>query len=217
MKNINWSDHILNFLAVIIGVSLAFYINEYSETKRLQSERNDMINSFLEELRNDRAVFTDYQIPNNKSRASFLEKAVNASETNLDSMAYYVRRGLGYTNYTPQNVTFNSVVSSGKLDLIEDFDLRKSLSQYHTVYVQEAKLRGEGQVEFYNSNILPWLIKNSSFNDPSGTPQVTQEFINMLIVYKMLINSKVSQYELIVEKGSKLDSALVAYAEYPEK
>ncbi|WP_420318833.1 hypothetical protein [Ekhidna sp.] len=208
MKNINWPDHILNFVAVILGVSMAFYINEYSEEKRLNNERSLIVNSFLEELRNDRAVYTDYQIPNNKNRISSLDKAIIASETDADSMSFYVRKGLGFTSYTPQNVTFNSVTSSGKLDLIDDFNLRKSISQYHSIYVPEAKYRGEGQVDFYNSQIIPWLLKNSKLNDPNYTPEISQEFVNMLILYKFLISNKVRQYEKLVDASLKIEQKL---------
>ena len=38
MKSVNWFDHLLNFVAVILGVSLAFYISTRAEKSREKEE-----------------------------------------------------------------------------------------------------------------------------------------------------------------------------------
>jgi hypothetical protein len=66
MKQINWSDHILNFLAVIIGVTLAFYVSDNSDRKREKDELEKITRSFISELQDDRETYLEYQIPDNE-------------------------------------------------------------------------------------------------------------------------------------------------------
>lgn len=206
---INWPDHLLNFLAVIIGVSLAFYVNSAAEERKLNDERRLIVNSFLEELSRDRLIYEEYQIEENQKRIQFLDRAINQIVSkDLDSLAYFVRKGVPFNNYAPQAITFNSTSSTGKLDLLSDYELRIQVAGFYSVTVKEADFRGLGQVDFYKNNLMPWLIKHTNFIDQNASVLIDQEFLNMLIIYKDLINNKVNQYEELVDSSKKLEAKL---------
>lgn len=209
MKRINWSDHLLNFLAVILGVSLAFFVNASSERKKQAVEYDEVINSFLEEFESDKDIFTDFQIPDNEGQVNTIAEILQMLQTDeIDSLSQKFPRAIGFNNYHPSNVTFNSLASSGKLDLIKDYALRKQLSVYHTILVKEAENRGKIQVEFYMNHLLPWLLKNTDFTKPDIEAIRDTELVNMLIIYEKLIVNKLRQYELLVSEISDLEQQL---------
>ncbi|WP_424964247.1 hypothetical protein [Ekhidna sp.] len=209
MKSINWFDHLFNFLAVILGVSLAFYVNSTAEEKRLNTETLQIINSFTEELARDRRVYENYQLVENKMRLERLDKVIDLiSKRKTDSLDYLVMRSLPFTNYAPQAVTFKSTSATGKFDLLNDYDLRMNLSKYYTVTAKEAEYRGAGQVEFYQDNIMPWLIQNTDFIQRDASALLDREFLNMLIIYRDLIHNKIRQYEVLAERSAELEAEL---------
>ena len=210
MKQINWADHILNFLAVIIGVSLAFYISSSAEKNRKNLEVDAAKQSFIDELISDREVFVDYQIPGNEDQLEALQKIVEMSITGeVDSLDEKFDYLLDINNYAVSSTTFNSLASSGKLSLIRDFELRKAIASYHQGTAEEAEYLGTVQTDFFMLQLIPWISKNTSVIDlnPRETIKNT-EFVNLVVIYGSLIKNKVEQYHLIVEKSIALEEAL---------
>ena len=76
MKGIDWLTHILNFLAVIAGVFLAFYISDAAEHKKEQKQLSHIINIIIEDLKEDQATFENYQIPINEKQLSAIDRLV---------------------------------------------------------------------------------------------------------------------------------------------
>ncbi len=207
MKNINWADHLFNFLAVILGVSLAFFVNDNAETKKRQEEYNQVIDSFLEEFRSDLDTYEEYQIPDNKNQLRVISdvlKLINTGQS--DSLVEKFSKAISINNYFPSSVTFSSLQSTGKLDLIEDFELRKELSNYHTVLAEEARIRGQIQVDFYMNQLMPWIIKNTDFSNPSVEPLQDPELKNLLIIYQSFILNKVTHYQFMTKRIGWLEN-----------
>ncbi len=209
MKQINWSDHILNFLAVIIGVSLAFYVSNSAEKRKEKEEFDQIIRSLIEEIETDINVYENYQIDRNKQQSKIITEVLGLlNGGKSDSLYEKFKASMNFTNYAPRNVTFKSISSSGKLDLIESFELRKRISIYHEVWVAEAEFRGASQINFHNDHLMPWVMKNTDFADSDLESLNDTEVKNMLIVYKSLIDGKVRQYQKVVSEGKILKEEL---------
>ena len=208
-NKINWADHILNFVAVIVGVSLAFFVNDNSEQKKRKEEYDEAIRSFLEEFEADRSNYVEYQIPSNRNQVDDISDVLLLIlNGESDSLAEKFQLAININNYFPSGVTFNSLVSSGKLDLIDDFQLRKELSNYHKVLSEEARMRGELQVEFYMNQLMPWLLKNADFTNPSIESLQNKNLVNTLIIYQSLVANKVDHYEYLASRIDSLELKL---------
>lgn len=53
MKKINWMDHLVNLVVVIVGISIAFGLNRYSENKKEEKLEQEYLKSFSEDLKDD--------------------------------------------------------------------------------------------------------------------------------------------------------------------
>ena len=210
MKQINWPDHILNFLAVIIGVSLAFYVSSTSEEKKEEEELKQILTSFVNELSLDIETYDNYQIENNEAQSAALGRVIGfLLSGNLDSLGSDFSSVVNVNNYSPVGVTFSSISSSGKLDLIEDFELRKEIANYHEVGAKEALLRGEAQVDFFMNLLTPWLISNISLVNPDVKKlSDNQELVNLLVLYKGFVDNKIRQYREVSKAAENLRGKL---------
>lgn len=213
MKKINWIDHGLNMISVIFGVSLAFIISNYAQDRGKKDETKFLIASILEELEDDIKVYKDYQIPDNNVKADHITRVISIlSEMNgnQDSLSFYLNSGaLNINNYAPTNISLNSIISTGKLDLINDFQLRKLLLEYSDQCL-EAKFRGEFQIEFFTDRMLEWYINNPNYEQEissSGSDQLQV----LLIIYGSLIQNKLSKYKDLAGMEENLIDKLKAY------
>ena len=207
MGKINWIDHLFNFLAVIIGVSLAFYINTVSEERKKKDELELIIRTLIEELNTDIKVYTTGSLDYNKRQLENIEGVLLLLEQNrTDSLGHKLENCMGFSNYSPRKVTFNSASASGKLELIEDFELKKKIALYHEVWVAEAAFRGDNQIKFYDEHLLPWVLSNSDFSSTSLSlnPNSRVQLSNILTMYKSLINSKMNQYKKVMKEAKSL-------------
>lgn len=212
MKSINWTDHLLNFISVILGVSMAFYVNSWSAERSARDESVSIIASLIAELDRDIAYYENTQIENNKQQAQTLRKAIgDIKENKLDSLPYYLQGSIGYRNYTPRKVIFNSITSSGKLSLIDDYDLQIEISSFYDAFVSEAEFRGTAQVNFYNNHFMPLMIESSDLLNPDLQDIDLRKVSNLLILYLRIIEWKIDQYERVLINGQRLKENLLAY------
>jgi len=205
-KKHNWLNHLFNFLAVILGVYLAFYINERAQINQDQNESMMLMNSLLADLSKDIKAYEEYQIPVNKQYQQNVERLLSSLMTNdMDEIGEKISDVLGVENFTPSTSTYSSIKASGKLGLIDDLELQKMLTDYYEGLAVESIRKGEYQVDFFTGELMSWLTINVDLTDMQRIH--TNELIvfrNKLIIYGSLINQKVESYEMIVEDSKKL-------------
>jgi len=202
----NWLNHLFNFLAVILGVYLAFYINERAQINQDQNESIMLMNSLLADLSKDIKAYEEYQIPVNKQYQQNVERLLSSLMTNdMDEIGEKISDVLGVENFTPSTSTYSSIKASGKLGLIDDLELQKMLTDYYEGLAVESIRKGEYQGDFFTGELMSWLTNNVDLTDMQLIH--TNELIvfrNKLIIYGSLINQKVESYEMIVEDSKKL-------------
>lgn len=212
MKNINWTDHFLNLVSVILGVSLAFYANNLAETKKENDEKNEILRSFLDDLSEDRETFLEYQIPANEEQSEVINKLLGMLVTgNIDTTELELSVSFQVNNYSPLTTTFNSSASTGKLSLIRDFELKKKISDYYEVLSAESILRGKAQVDYFMDHIVPWMTKKTRLLDLNIEDiQDDNEFINHMAIYQSLIANKTEQYKYIAKRSELIKEEIKA-------
>ncbi|MDW3652746.1 MAG: DUF6090 family protein [Bacteroidia bacterium] len=213
MKNINWPDQILNFLGVILGVLLAFYISSVAEDKKEEKELDNILVSFRTELENDLGEYSKGQIPFHTQQAESMAKLLESLQTyNEDSVEEQISVVFEANNYSPQNTTYLSVVSSGKMGLIEDLELRKNLSRYYDVLSSESIERGKNQIDFFMNQIIPWMINHTDLMDVESKDIARDKaFANSILIYQSLIQNKIIQYQEIAHSAEALIQQIEAY------
>lgn len=205
-RKYNWLNHILNFLAVILGVYLAFYINERANIKQDRKESIILMNSLVADLSEDIKTYEKYQIPLNIQHLENVDRlSSQLLSDNIEGIKNQIPTIFQVENFTPTTSTYSSMKSSGKLRLIEDLALQKMLVNYYDGLVIESIRKGEYQVDYFTSEIISWLTYNVDLVEMEILNK--NELIilkNKLYIYGSLIDQKVKSYEMIVEDSNKL-------------
>ncbi|WP_421765570.1 hypothetical protein [Ekhidna sp.] len=217
MAKVNWSDHLFNFLAVILGVSLAFFVSRESEKSKLKAEFNQNIAAILEEVESDIYTFEDYQIPDNKAKLTLMKEAIQmiASQTGGDSINVKMMSFFDVNNYAPTNITINSLISSGRLDLISDFELKNKILYYQNL-AEELIAQGDFQINFLMDQITPWFIEKSPYfmgnlNYIDHYKGDDSAAIMIFSLHTSFVENKIRKYEAALENAKELRNMLEKY------
>lgn len=206
----SWTNHVFNFLAVILGVYLAFWVNERSKVNEDRKESMVLMNSLVNDLAKDIKLYEEFEIPENVKQqeniGNLLELMASGKVDDIGSKLIVVFQ---VENYSPTNSTYSSMKSSGKLTLINNLNLQKELSDYYEGLVFESIKKGEFQAEYFTTELLSWLTNNVDLLEMKLLKR--DELIvlrNKLIIYESLIEQKVNSYTMIVEDSEKLISSI---------
>lgn len=205
-RKYNLANHLFNFIAVILGVYLAFYMNEKAKEKQDRKESVVLMKSLVNDLSSDIETYETYQIPANRQIRENIEVLLSMLiADSLDDVDSRISSILDIENYAPSASTYSSMKSSGKLSLIDDLTLQKSLSDYYEGMVVESQMKGEYQVEYFTNELLSWLTYNFDLMNVKITDKEQVILLrNKLLIYESLVAQKVNAYEEIVEESQKL-------------
>ena len=200
-------------ISVILGVSLAFLVGNYAQEESYKAEAEFVISSLLEEVESDIDSYDDYQIPDNEEKAAQLKRALGFMDEGkeMDSVVYLLANGaLHINNYYPSNITLNSILSSGKLDIVRDFGLRKDLMIYRA-NSEEVKFQGQAQVDFFTNQLIPWYLENPEFFESEGSESTNAEAYTLFNLYYSFLWNKTEKYKSILKDAQNLQKNLINY------
>lgn len=210
-----WRNHLLNFLSVILGVYLGFAINERAGRERERKEGRVLMESLANDLAKDSAAYASFEIPENRLHVQRLEVLLEMLiRDSVAGIEEHMGAIFEVENYAPTTATYSAMRSSGKLGLIRDPDLRKLLADHYEGLAEESIRKGEYQVDYFTTELLPWLTENMDLAEMRLVKQdALTELKNQLIIYGSLIEQKVGSYELMTNSSKALHQRLTAEME----
>ncbi|MBX2872413.1 MAG: hypothetical protein KTR30_09945 [Saprospiraceae bacterium] len=205
-KSYNWLNHLFNFIAVILGVYLAFYVDARGKAREDQREGRLLMQSMVNDLKADIKSYEAYQIPFNTSYQENVDSLLTfLVSNNMGAIESKLPSILQVENYAPNISIYNSMKSSGKLRLIEDVQLQKSLSDFYDGTAQECISKNDIQADYFLNEVMSWLRVNTDLMQMKLLPnRELLVFRNTLMIYQSLVNQKVRDYELVVEESKAL-------------
>lgn len=189
-QRISWSTHFIELLVVIIGISIAFALEGWSERKKakkleisyLQSLKTDLEKDVisLQEVMDSSQVITNY----------VFEVFTHIYRQSHDSV---YRRHHVTSNYTTpyfssQHGTYTTLVNSGTINLIEDFALKAALTELYNIQYAQLETLDNKIRKLVDDMIYPYMIQNIRFAADrdgivSAAPLKTNEAINLMGSY----------------------------------
>ncbi len=150
---------------VVIGILLALQINTWNEERKDQKEAHKILLQLKTEFETNNDL-VDSSIEFHRTRLNAVEGFIDGFGTtkNLDADSLKVLvSGLGSDwKYEPIKNIIESVISSGKINLIENDSVIQAIRYWGTAINKYNDLY-ESQDELYNKNILPILTDNYPF------------------------------------------------------
>ena len=210
-KRSNWLNHLFNFLSVILGVYLAFYVNDAANSAKESKESVLLMNSMINDISADIETYEEYTIPVNEKYQAAIDSMLTLLSTNdMTAINNQLAVIFQVENYTPSTSTYNSMKSSGKIRLIEDLTLQKKLSDYYDGLVQECVKKNEIQAEYFINEVVSWLTIHADLMEMKLLEEDDALIVlrNKLLIYGSLLDQKIDNYKMIVEESKELKAQL---------
>ena len=202
MKNINWLDHIANLLVVVLGISIAFYLDEYQAEKNKKAQEAKYIEGLVADLEADlKALDTLIQVNTKIIAATNALAAASTGEAYEDLSV--LRNDILFIQYNPpfvaQRTIYESMKASGKMDLITDFEVQNQLVELYEQYYKGTSQFDDALNEHLRDFIKPFFMERIRFTGKGVDDAFLDDlkFQNIIYSYRYLFWAKNNFYEQV--------------------
>lgn len=133
---IKWKYTIGEILIVIIGVTIAFTLNNCKENRQKKTERNLYINNLIIDVEQELIQLHDNQnqVSGKLEQIQKIRPFLGSKSNGRDSIAYAVFGLSRLIAFHPENTTYQTLINSGDLKLISNFTLRRSIEEHYAMH-----------------------------------------------------------------------------------
>jgi len=214
MKRINWLDHTANLLVVILGISIAFYLEGWREETANKKQERKYLDSLITDLNTDVEALDTLRIVNEmiiKASVSLANATVGQPYEDATKLRSDVLMIQYNPPFVPQRTVYESMKSSGRMDLINDFKLRNQIVELYEQYYRGTGQYDQSLDEHVRDFIKPFFMKNIQFTSGNTVDDAflkEREFQNMIFSYRYLFVTKDSFYGEVKNKAIAMKEAM---------
>lgn len=200
---IDWLNHAIEFVVVVIGILLAFQLNTCRDVKKEDKIVQQHINNVLEE--------TQFNKDRISESINYSQQLLDAADTLLAALQkgedLQKINGLSFRilKFSPIYIkenSYNNLKESGDIRFIKDFKLKENIISLYEYYNWA---EGVDQMSFsnYQEYYYPYLVEN--FDMITGSTQAADVYLNpyfknIVSGYRYGLNSRLTQSKVTLEK-----------------
>ena len=202
--NIDWKSKIIDLVIVIVGITIAFQLNNWNESKSTESEvKNYMESFYVENNSNSSKLVSALEFANSNKRDIDTLIHILISKNYEDRRVKILTASMmGLADFNPSITTMENITASGEFDLIKDIELRKRLINTYNSYNTTLKLE-KLLADYVNTYLTPFFFENVRFSDFSSINSNFIEkplFENIVFGYEILLKQQIEGYKDNLEK-----------------
>lgn len=185
MKKINWRYAIGELLIVIIGISIAFALNNWASNIRNKDDGRAYISSIKNDLSQD-IVQLDSNIARIELRRKYLQQLMAhlyVKRPGRDTAAIKIFKVADPVSFRGNETTIQSMKFSGDLKLITDMELKNKIIAHYSYY-EHVEMENERQGTFAKDYLAEYFMKNidySKFRSEDGFDFVEDKYFQNLV------------------------------------
>lgn len=158
-QKINWRYIFIELLIVIIGISIAFALNNWAQSHQNGQLKTTYIEALAKDIQSDLA-----QLEQNHQQLVGTQTTLQQMMPHLfqplpgrDSIpGWFFKKSHEYVEFYPHNATYESMLHSGDLKLISDFQLKNNIVEHYNNYAKLFKAidRHENFAKSYSADFF---------------------------------------------------------------
>ena len=166
----NYLRYILEFIIIITGVVLSFYLDDLRQLNEKESYKDTLIEELLVTSQEDLKQIEKITLDLNKVQSFIKEllldledKQKNISDSEIAEKYLFITQKMS-VSFFPQNGTFNQLISTGSIELIDSKEFRRVLLNNYTHYYERNSANNRTLDDLYlafGANIDPNITVSS--------------------------------------------------------
>jgi hypothetical protein len=163
-QKIDWKNHFVGLLVVVIGITIAFMLENWRQERADKELEQKYLLSFKTDLQYDKtgldSIIASVQNKIYLLRAFLGELSTGdvthsrAEETIAEMMKNH--------SFFPKTATYESVKNSGGMNTISDYKIKSLVVSYYTMN-DELRLKEHVFFDYLQGFVLPFVYKNMDF------------------------------------------------------
>jgi|GEM_PF-6636469 len=218
-SKINWKQFWLELVAVLIGVTLAFQLQNWNAKSKDKKEAKLYLQAISSDLESDIAelVYLADTLSDNLKWSTRLTENLGMRNYNSPTLFPEVLYGMyNISAFRPKNSTYESMKSAGELNLISDFEIRNELNSLYQWKYDELAIYDDGHAEQFYGRVYPYMSKRvqwSSYSSFASSDFIEDvEFGNLAFAAHFTNKRKAEAYseaeQMAIDLKAKIDSIL---------
>lgn len=198
MAKIRWKNYLSEILVVIIGILIAFQLNQCSENNKQQKLIDAHINYIKEETKINE-INLGYAIKYSKVTLKNLDSIIDlvlkkGASKKINELSFKAL-DVGYL-YVRKNA-YNSLINSGDIRYISSFEKKKTIINMYEYYSWTQSLDEACRIA-YLDDFLPYLKEH--FDLVTAKVQeddvyYSKQFLNSVSTYRYALDAKIKKFE----------------------
>ena len=210
--NIDWKSKLIDLLIVIIGITIAFQLNNLNESNKSKTQEKNYLKSFYEENRDNEsnlslALEFAYKTRNDIDTLKQILLSKNYEDDRIKSLSASM---MASSDFSPSLITMENITASGDFELIGNFEYREKIIDTYNSYQTTSQLENILS-DYVNEYVTPFFFKNVRFSDFTSLKEnfiKESEFENIVLGYDALLTQKLKGYEVNLQKLKELNQLL---------
>ncbi|WP_179321206.1 DUF6090 family protein [Winogradskyella helgolandensis] len=170
MAKTAWKYTLREIIIVIIGISIAFSMNKCAENVKDNKLKTQYLTNLKRDVEADKIQLEKNIEAIDKKLANCAEIIpVLNSETKQDMrLMNNIFAIVKYVNFSPKSITYKTLINSGDLKLIEDFELKTAIQKHYANYdeMSDDYVRHTSLIKDYLGN---YLVNHADYDQiPQG-------------------------------------------------
>ncbi|MEM1218518.1 MAG: DUF6090 family protein [Bacteroidota bacterium] len=213
----NFSRFFIEILIIMVGILLSLAFSSWLENRKDRKEERVALEQIKENLLID-LVQLENNLDLRQKQLAFSQQMLGqiSNDTLRVDPATFVQ-GMRYlaitVSFSPNTVTFETLKSTGQLDLIEDKTILEALVSLYQLNYGDLALNNNDMASFRERYILPFILENFDLQKSMGGTLSTQDFqpimesrsfINLLTYVQISGSSSLQAYEKAIEQAQTL-------------
>ena len=209
---IDWKSKLIDLLIVIIGITIAFQLNNLNESNKSKAKEKDYLKSFYEENRDNESSLSlalEFTLKT-KNDIDSLKRILLSKDYQDDRIKDLTASMMVSSDFNPSLITMENITASGDFELISSFEYREKIIDTYNSYQTTLQLEGILS-DYVNQYVTPFFFENVRFSDFTSLTEnfmINPEFENIVFGYDALLTQKLRGYEENIVKLKKLNLLL---------
>lgn len=197
-------------LIVIVGISIAFSLNKCSENQKNREQKEQYLASLKQDIEEDKAQLESNieEIDKKVKISTELLPILNSNNPEKGKKLRQVYLLAQLTNFTPKDFTYQALVNSGDLKLLDDLELKKAIERHYANYkmINDAYKRQEiinkdylGNYFIYNTDYDLMREGKSPFKDEKLLKNMMQAIRGSFMFKQMATENGIKSCDSILK------------------
>ena len=214
-KKNKWKEYLAELLVVIVGITIAFALENYSKEKKDKDEQTLYLNAISADLNKDIAHIESL-IDSSKVLMQHVTEVFQFNYTQA-ATEQFKRHHITSTYTVPyfksNNGSYLSLINSGDMKIIESFELRNAITDLYTVWYTEIERMDAFIQNLVNEMIYPYMLDNIAFEGRrdgirDASPLRNNKAMNLLGSYYNFLDQRIKECERVLVKCREVQELL---------